>query len=85
MDSGKHALSVIEGASRSGRRKGEGFGELGRGALRDAAGSVVQSDAKIVSERVLFEVRFERVVPKKTGVWYFMFFGKQVTNALFHS
>ena len=29
-DSGKHAFSVIEGAVRSGRQKGEGFGERGR-------------------------------------------------------
>ena len=33
-DSGKHALSVVEGAVRSGRRKGEGFGERGRGRVK---------------------------------------------------
>ena len=32
-DSGKHAFSVIEGAVRSGRQKGEGFGERGRGRV----------------------------------------------------
>ena len=32
VDSGKHALSVIEGAVRSGRQKGDGFGERGRRA-----------------------------------------------------
>ena len=34
-DSGKHALSVVEGAGRSGRREGEGFGERGRAAQRE--------------------------------------------------
>ena len=35
-DSGKGALGGVEGAGRSGRRKGEGFGERGRRAVRRA-------------------------------------------------
>ena len=34
-DSGKHAFSVIEGAVKSRAIKGEGFGERGRGRVRD--------------------------------------------------
>ena len=34
-DSGKHAFSVIEGAVKSRAIKGEGFGERGRGRVRE--------------------------------------------------
>ena len=57
---------MVEGAVRSGRRKGEGFGERGRQIVRRPwdlqAGLVVQSGPKLDFRRVFFKEFFKRVV-----------------------
>ena len=57
---------MVEGAVRSGRRKGEGFGERGRQIVRGPwdlqAKLVVPNGPKLDFRSVFFEVFFKKVV-----------------------
>ena len=71
-DSGKHALSVVEGAVRSGRRKGEGFGERGRHVVREVGIYRLGWWSKVI-QKSIFYCCFFKCVSRWSWQAFFMY------------